>query len=406
MRRCAILLAAFSLLAGCGSSGSSSSGSSSTTRRTTDTGTTTPPTSHRSTTASPTAPVGAVDAIHPSGGTVDRSTASRGTPLRSGSLLETNARGTIDFHLNEKLSSCRALESSQAKIRPTANVLIGFETGTFLCGTSASGSLAMFTGGAAQQFYSHDPVFVVVVHTDGSIRLEVIQGFLATTAPDGSVTVIGSGEAGDLAAGQAPLISSIDYTTLPEGAIGFLTDLVPSNPLEYPTPETSLSPTLARVIDRGALRVAVTSPSDQPAVLDFTRRLVSGEFAHQWDKPRVIETVVSNLTPAEAAKLLDAGEVDLVVTDAPPAGQWTPLVQDDNGQIWYLTHDPADTELARVLAASMRVVLAATCTSSDSALTYAAPNPSCYEQARQELFTQPATTPFSLFAQLLGLQTP
>jgi len=74
---------------------------------------------------------------------------------------------------------CRVRPGSRARIEPTADVLIAFEAGTFLCGTTESGPRALFSAGASLHFYSNDPVFIVRIHKDASIRLEVLQGFLA-----------------------------------------------------------------------------------------------------------------------------------------------------------------------------------------------------------------------------------
>lgn len=411
MNRAVISLVTLALAAGCGTSNTprataSSTGASSTVAPATAPAT--PTTSAHSTTPNATsARAGVVDHVQPKGGTVDNSPASDGTLLRRASHLAVDPQGEIDFHLDTKLRSCRALPGSQAQITPTASVLIEFVAGIFLCATTATGPLTTFGIGAAQQFYSNDPVFVVQVNNDGSSHLEVIEGFVATNSPDGHTTIIGPGQAADLIAGQPPTINSFRYTGLPEDERAYLDTLLrtDTNTAEYPTPDTTQSPTLARVLQRRLLRIAVTGTADQNAVLDLTRRLFGSEFTNQWDKTATIETVVSDTTAETATKLLGAGQVDLVVTNTPPPGPWTPLVQDDTGQPWYITHDPTDTELARVLADSMRAVLVNTCTSGDAPVTDAAPNPSCYEQARHDLFTQPETTPLDLFAGLLGLQT-
>lgn len=345
--------------------------------------------------------VGSIDAVQPKGGSVDGVFAVTDGALLEQSTLDTDPQGVVDFHLDKKLRACRAKEGSQAQVSPSSGILIDFKLGVFLCGTTTSGPLATYLGGAGHTFLSNDPVFIVRAQPNGDLRIEVASGFIGLPGP-GGVTVVGPGEAADVTADHGPVLSPFDRSQLDAADQAFLNQLmqVPAPVPQYPVAQNGASPTLSRAAALGHLNVAVTESAAGP-VSAFTQRLLD-QFVRAWGVSRSIKISATTMSADRAQFLLAAHELDLVITDTPPPGNWVPLVQDDLGKIWYNTYDASDKELDRLLTQATQTSLIATCPSA-APITTAAPNPSCYETLRADLLTtEPA--PLSAFGSLLGLE--
>ncbi len=300
--------------------------------------------------------VGSLDTVQPQGGSVDGEFAVSDAALREQSTIKTDPRGVIDFHLDQKLRACRAREGSEAQVAPGSGILIDFKMGTFLCGTTATGPRTTYTGGAGHVFVSNDPVFIVRVEAGGALRIEVASGFIGIPNGPNGVTVVGPGEAADVNADLAPTLSRFIQGNLGADDQAFVNQLIQTlgaTAPQYPVAQTASSPTLSRATTRGSLNVAVTETDGAGPVSNFAQRLLD-QFVGAWNGSPSVKVSVTIIPADRAQSLLAAGDVDLVITDTPPAGNWIPFVEDDIGHVWYSTYDASDTEFPRVLTESKR----------------------------------------------------
>jgi hypothetical protein len=403
-------MALLAMVAACGDSGSSGETTTpATTTTTTAVTTTASTTTTSSTTTSTTAPkkkVGQITNLQPDGGRVDGALAKTKGPLNAGSRLTTAATGLVDFELDKKLKSCRVWPDSAVKVQPTSDVLATFEQGTFQCSTTASGALATFTLDDGRTFSASDPVFNLRVGTDGAATLEVVQGFIAVPRRQGGPAVLGAGQRAALVAGGVDEVGPFNIKDLPTGprneqatAAGLVNNVVSElSALRYPEIDKLQSATFKRVLANGVLRIGVTETRASGDIAAMARDAFEGEFLPQWTKTPLKVKV----TTVNAIDAVDPAKFDLLLVPAGSQSGLVPFVQDDDGQVWSFVHQDKDDDVAKVLQSSMKVLLVGSCVNGNGRLTYAAPEPSCYDDLHgRSLQTIP--TPLDAFGGLLGL---
>ena len=143
------------------------------------------------------------------------------------------------------------------------------------------------------------------------------------------------------------------------------------------------------------LRITETVSGDIAAM---AKRRVRGRVPSAVDE----DPAQGQVTTVNGVDAVDPAKFDLLLVPAGSQSGLVPFVQDDDGQLWSFVHQDKDDDVAKVLQSSMQVLLVGTCVNGNGRLTYAAPEPSCYDDLHgRSLQTIP--TPLDAFGGLLGL---
>jgi len=264
--------------------------------------------------------------------------AHQGDSIRARQTLSTDDGGAADFSLNQKISSCRLLESSAVQIQP-AGALLAFVRGTTYCWTTADQQLHKVTAGSAQLIMS-DPVFGVTVQ-GGQVVIKVDVGVIKVSSPQtntGVSLVIGPGQFTVVPAGQNPQSPGrISDLNLPEEEMRVATAYSSLPPPPFlGRPDAGSSALLARVFARGHLLAGVdqNTLAEGTPERDFVSRFLRFLGRH-WKDSSGHELGVDevSLAPEDAPAALKEDKIDLFVSTERGA---TPLFVDLQGRIFKL----------------------------------------------------------------------
>jgi hypothetical protein len=379
----AVALASLLVAAACGSSGGNAAPDTVavTTAAGTTSGTTAPGNGGtsgnggtRAQTTNPSKPaIGKVLDIVPVGGTVGGASAFAGQGVAAQDVISSDPNGKIRFDLGAALPFCQVETDSAVKARPGGAALVEVSKGTVLCRTSGQGQLKTFNAGGSV-LQAVDPVFLLT--WDGSdVGLRVAQGYVGVRGPNGTVAV-GANRQTSYSPGQAPGVGPWDQSELR----GELRDTVSSQvaeaqrgvrPPAYPQVGTGSSPALAAAVQRGVLKVLVTSSDGD--VGELTTALLQQFLAHG---PKVkLDVSATGVDDARAS--LASGDADLVVSDEIRTRASAPFFT-SSGSTWFVTQGPNGGQLVSQIGLFLTAALQARCSTSRTA-TAAPPGQSCFE---------------------------
>ncbi len=328
----------------------------------------------RAQTTNPAKPaIGKVLDIVPVGGTVGGATAFTGQGVAAQDVISSDPNGKIRFDLGAALPFCQVETDSAVKARPGGATLVEVSKGTVLCRTSSQGQLKTFNAGGSV-LQAVDPVFLL--SWDGSdVGLRVAQGYVGVRGPNGTVAV-GANRQTSYSPGQAPGVGPWDQSELRGELHDTLADQVAEaqrgvRPPAYPQVGTGSSPALAAAVQRGVLRVLVTSSDGD--IGELTTALLQQFLAHG---PKVkLDVSATGVDDARAS--LASGDADLVVSDEIRTRASGPFFT-SSGSTWFVTQGPNGGQLVSQIGIFLTTALQARCSTSRTA-TAASPGQSCFE---------------------------
>lgn len=279
--------------------------------------------------------------------TVNGRRAAGGDPLPAGALLSTDGSGVATFQLRRKFGDCDILPGSEIEVLAGPRQLMRVVKGTGVCVTRPGDNDFVELDATHAVVELRDPVFAVTVERSRT-TVRVAQGFVQVQGrgragrgrllgPDGQASVL---------QGQSPRSAEVFERSrsapLERQAMRRMEESLP--PPDYSFPGVQRSPALTRARQSGALRVAV----DEGASADAEGFLQAffAFLADQWS----VRGEVQPMSPAEGARALRAGAVEVLVAPTPVAGARSlPFFGDEGGRPWLLQVGGDDARLQQGL---------------------------------------------------------
>ncbi|MGH2573729.1 MAG: hypothetical protein ACRDGU_09690 [Actinomycetota bacterium] len=351
-------LALATVLPGCGGSND--------TPATEDNGTTTSPTEGTTTPPETVGPrVGSVLTVVLPDAFVQGSQAFDDDPIRAGQSVSTNAGGSVDFGLDQKLEKCRLFQDSEVVAAPAGGILLRYQRGTALCFTTADPSIALTVGPSDVEFAMSDPLFGVTV-TGEQLTLRVVQGVVdvRSSAPEGGgPLLVGPGQQVTVVGGNVPSTAEdFNSESLPRDqreTVSEFRQIIP--PPNFDPPDPADSPGLQRILAQiQTIRVGIDSrfagdPVEETETPDWDFADAFFLFlASHWG----IDSSPMALQPKDADSALQDGAIDVFITPEPSSefGSF-PLFGGLEARTWSVSFVAADELLGSALRDFVRASL-------------------------------------------------
>jgi hypothetical protein len=285
---------------------------------------------------------GKVTLITTQKGYVDEAQAHRGDGVFAGGFVRTDAGGSLQFNLEQKIERCTLRPRTKVDIKPADDVLLHFETGNAACVTTADPGTVTVTAGTNVEIRMSDPLFVVTVEP-GSTRIRVVSGLVEVKSTEtGIVTFLGPSNRADIFPGGGPTDPETWGTAELDRPLQKVVDeerkLLPA--IDFSMPKPGKSPVLNRIVDAGTINIGLDERvfGDQPS-RDFANWL--NEF--QTDRWRIGQTEPPVLPIQAGVDSLRKGAIDLFVSpDQVDGFGQIPFFDDGQGVRVWLLYDPAD----------------------------------------------------------------
>jgi hypothetical protein len=361
-RRLVTILASLALataLPGCGGNGND-------TPATEDNGPTTSPTGETTTPPETVGPrVGNVLSVVLPDAFVQGSQAFDDDPIRAGQSVSTNAGGSVDFGLDQKLERCRLFQDSEVVAAPAGGVLLRYQRGTALCFTTADPSIGLTVGPSDVEFAMSDPLFGVTV-TGEQLTLRVVQGVIdvRSSAPGGGgPLLVGPGQQVTVVGGSVPSTAEdFNPESLPRDqaeTVSQFRQIIP--PPTFDPPDPADSPGLRRILaENETIRVGIDSrfagdPAQETETPDW-------DFADAFFIFLAVHWGIGSspvaLQPEEAGPALQEGAIDVFVTPEPSSEVASfPLFGGLEARTWSVSFVAADELLGNALRDFVRASL-------------------------------------------------
>lgn len=294
--------------------------------------------------------VGSITQISSPHAYVGGSQTSDGESLHATDNVSTDPSGNVSFDLDEKGTLCNMSVDSEVQVHPSSSVLINWVRGTTSCSTAGGGSTTVHTvtsNGTSVDW--EDPVFQVVV-SEKEDTVRVLNGFVQVRSAEvAGQVLLGPDQQTVVSPGQAP--TEPEPVTLTEVELQLFEGLeqryqVPE--LERPS-DIGDSERLARVFEQRMLRVGYDGDQMGGQDLEFMRMMV-GLLAETWQ----VQFELRAVSPEAAAKLIEAGELDLFVSPRAPETLTSQAFFEGADSVPLSLAYPADSEFRVALEGFLR----------------------------------------------------
>lgn len=369
------VVALTALLPGCGGGdgeGGGDDGTGTATGTVTQTGTISPTGSTGMPTGGDGPSVGSVQKILDPDAFIQGNEAFDDDPIRAGQSVSTDALGSVDFGLNQKLETCRLFPDSQVVASPASGILLRYERGTALCFTTQDQSIGVILGPSDVEFAMSDPLFEVSVD-GGQSTLRVVQGVVdvrPSASGSGAPLLVGPGRQVTVEGGNVPAgTENFNTESLPQAereAISEFEAAIPQPDFGPPDPDGSAG--LQRILDANQIiNVGIDARFIGDVEFPTADRDFADSFfvllADHWG----IRSLAEAFDPEDAAVALEAGSIDVFVTPEQLSGFGSlPLFGGLEGRTWSISFAAAD----ELLGQALRTFIQATLQQRDYAITY------------------------------------
>ncbi|MGH2671557.1 MAG: hypothetical protein ACRDHC_01115, partial [Actinomycetota bacterium] len=298
--------------------------------------------------------VGEISAVTNPAGFVDDRQVSTGDDIRARAFVSTDGGGRLDYVVQDLLSLCKLLGSSEVRVRPEEGVVLSLVAGETLCSKDADSALEITLEAPGLELRMNDPVFAMLL-VDGGSMVKVAEGFVAIEPSGGGDSLLlGPAQQSFVPTSgspQAPGAMQLDDEEL--AAMNELLGQVP--PPDKSPPDPAASPTMARIRERDQIEVVTDEAALTDEVDAFASTLLLDlSSSDAWDLAPPDVFPVDRDTAIQA---VTSGEADAFLTPDPPDGFSSVLTfADPTGRLWYLSFVP-DSAFEEALTRFVRAVL-------------------------------------------------
>ena len=284
--------------------------------------------------------------------------AAAGGDVYAGGSVRTDASGSADFTLEQKIQNCRLLDGSKVDVLPSPDVLLNWVAGTTYCSTRANPGTTVGVTSTAVQIRLSDPLFGVTVLPDATV-VKVLSGIVevrSLVTGSNVVQFVGPGLQTRVPAGQDPAVPErLDVDQLGNRERSAVQELMAAlPPPAFSRPAPGDSPALTRIFGQSTIGVAIDEENSGD---DQTRGFLESFLSFQgtkWD----VKPDARFVPVGVAVRELMAGQLDLVVSPDVVAGTGSiPFFEDRQGRKWSLLYDSKDPAFADAMRGFLRTAL-------------------------------------------------